>query len=194
MSKPKNKKINFRDRKILFVDLETTGLIIKKHEIVEVGCLVVDGRSLKLIGKYYARVNPEHIETADPEGLKISGFSKERWKKAKPLGNVLKDIIGLAPGAMVAGWKVDFDWWMLEKNFQKFGLKHKFDYHLIDVISLAYAYFRKKEEPEDLSLSFVCKLLGVPIHEKHHEGVGHNAMDDIMATYRVFKKLIELLG
>lgn len=190
MTKRKEKKVNFRDRKILFVDLETTGLDFDKHEIVEIGCLLVDGRSLEILNKYHARINPEHLETADPEGLKISGYSEDKWKDAKPLKKALKEIVKLAPEAMIAGWKVDFDWWFLDKYLKKFRIKHNFDYHLIDVISIAYSHFRVENQPEELSLGDVCKLLKVSIHKKHRQGEGHNAMDDIIATYRVFKKLV----
>ena len=190
MIRKKEKKINFRDRMILFVDLETTGLDMDKHEIIEIGCLLVDGKSLEILDKYHARINPEHLETGDPEGLKISGYSAGEWRDAKPLKETLKDISKLAPNAMVAGWKVDFDWWFLDKYFKKFGIKYSFDYHLIDVISIAYEHFRERNQPEELSLGDVCKLLKVPIHKGHSEGEGHNAMDDIVATYRVFKKLV----
>lgn len=187
----KNEEINFRDRKILFVDLETTGLDIYKHEIVEIGILVVDGRTLKVTNKYHARIKPKHLNTADPVGLKISGYSEKKWKDARELKQVLKEIAILAPDAMVAGWKVDFDWYMLDKYFKKYKINHSFDYHMIDVISMAYAHFYQKEKPKELSLKDVCKILRVPIHEKHREGVGHNAMDDIIATYGIFKRLME---
>lgn len=185
------KEINFRDRKLLFVDLETTGLDIYEHEIVEIGILVVDGRTLKITNKYHSRIKPKHLNTADPEGLKISGYSEKKWKDAREIKPVLKEIATLAPDAMVAGWKVDFDWYMLDKYFKKYKIEHSFDYHLIDVISMAYVHFYKKKKPKELSLQDACKIFRVPIHEKHSEGIGHNAMDDVIATYGVFKKLME---
>src|SRR3972149_624781 len=132
--KKKEEKINFRDRDIVFIDLETTGLDLEKHEI-------------------------------------------------------LKDLTKLAPKAMIAGWKVDFDWSFLEKGYKKYNIKHSFDYHLIDCISIAYYYFRDKKEPAELRLGSVCRTLEIPIHEKHGEGEGHGAMTDILATFEVFKKL-----
>ncbi len=185
------KEINFRDRKLVFIDLETTGLDIFKHEIVEIGILVVDGRTLKITNRYHARIKPKHLKTADPESLKISGYSEKKWEKARDIKEVLEEVVTLASDAMVAGWKVDFDWYMLDKYLKKYNIKHTFDYHLIDVISMAYKYFYRKEKPKELSLGNVCKILGIPIHEKHSEGLGHNAMDDIIATYEVFKRLME---
>ncbi|OGM05513.1 hypothetical protein A2715_04620 [Candidatus Woesebacteria bacterium RIFCSPHIGHO2_01_FULL_39_32] len=185
----KEEKINFRDRDILFVDLETTGLDFEKHEILEVGCLLVNGRLLSIKEKYYAKVRPMHLEIASEEALRISKYSEVEWRDAKPLEKILKDIAKLAPNAMVAGWKVDFDWYFLEKGFKKYNIKHSFDYHLIDCISIAYYYFRDKKEPAELRLGSVCRTLEIPIHEKHGEGEGHGAMTDILATFEVFKKL-----
>jgi len=181
----KNEEIDFRDRKLLFMDLETTGLDFNRHEIIEIGCLLVDGRSLKVIDEYSARVKPEHIQTASKKGLKVAGYSKKKWKDALPLKEVLKEVVKFAPEAMVAGWKVDFDWWFLDVNLKKLGVKHGFDYHLIDVISIAYIYLRSQKKPKKLNLRSVARSLGISVDEQH------SAMTDIRATYEVFKKLIE---
>jgi DNA polymerase-3 subunit epsilon len=130
----KKKDINFRKRDLLFVDLETTGLDFDRHEIIEVGCLVVDGQTLEIIKEYHAKVKPEHIETASKEALKVASYTKKGWVGERPLKKVLKEFVALAPGAMIAGWKVDFDWHFIEKNLKKFGIKHNFDYHLLDFI------------------------------------------------------------
>lgn len=188
----KRKRLNFRDRKLLFVDLETSGLYVDRNEILEVGCLVVDGGSLEIINKYHAKVKPKHIETATEEAIKMLNYSADKWQDAREVEDVLKEVAVLAPHGMMAGWKVDFDWSFLEKGFNLFNIPHTYDYHLIDVISIAYNFFRDKESPIELTLGSVCRELGVPIHEKHSEGIGHNAMDDIIATYEVFKKLMSL--
>lgn len=184
-------KIKLSERNIMFVDLETTGLDVNKHEILEVACLLVDGKTFKIKSKYYSKVKPTHIETATKEGLRIAQYNEDRWKEAKNIKTVLKEIVDFAPNAMVAGWKVDFDWNFLEKGIRKFKIKHSFDYHLIDVISLGYLYLWKKNKLEWLSLGTVAKELGIPIHPKHHEGEGHGAMEDIEATYKVFIKLVD---
>ncbi len=179
-----DKDINFRDRDLLFVDLETTGLDLDKHEIIEIGCLVVGGQNLKIKKKYHVRVKPKHLETASKEGLEVSGYNKKDWVNAKTLVSSLKEVADLSPGAMPAGWKIDFDWTFLEKAFKEEKIKHSFDYHLIDVLSLAYRYFRKKKEPEGLGLRKVAAVMKIDIPEKH------GAMVDIQATYKVFKILM----
>lgn len=181
----KKEEINFRDRDLLFIDLETTGLDIDKHEIIEIGCLVVDGKTLNVVKEYQTRVKPTHLETASEEGIKVAGYSSELWVDAIPLEEALKQVVKLAPGAMVAGWKVDFDWWFLEKALRRFGIGHSFDYHLIDVISMAYARFRYQKQPGGIGLRKVAPFLGIEVNEQH------DALGDIKATYKIFKELMK---
>ena len=47
---------DFRDRPLLFIDLEMSGLDPTKHEIVEVGALLVDGETRR------RKVNVMHLE------------------------------------------------------------------------------------------------------------------------------------
>lgn len=181
----KKKRINFRKRNILFVDLETTGLDPEVHEIVEIGCVLVDGKSLDIISEYSVKVKPLHPEIASPEAIKVSGYSAELWKKSKNLEFALKELAKFAPGAMIAGWKVDFDWWFLRHAFKKHRIKNDFDYHLIDVIALAYAYFRKRKRPAELGLRKVASYFDIKMADQH------DALGDIQGTYKVFRKLMD---
>lgn len=185
--KEKKKLVDFRKRKLLFVDLETTGIDPDVHEIVEVGCLVVDGETLEICSKYYAKVKPLHPENGSTEAIKISGYKSSEWKDAIPLKNVLEEIVKLAPNAMLAGWKVDFDWWFLEHALKKNNIKFEFDYHLVDVMALAYVYFRRRKNPKHLGLRTAARHFKVHVPEKH------GAMSDIEGTYNVFRKLLSRL-
>ena len=54
--------------KLVFVDVETTGLDETRHEIIEIA--VIRGSQT-----YHRKVQPQHIETASPRALEINGFS-----------------------------------------------------------------------------------------------------------------------
>lgn len=182
--KMKKAKVNYRNRNLLFVDLETTGLDPEFNEIVEVGCILVDGKTLEIISEYSAKIKPKHIGRASEEAIKVSGYSPKLWKNAKDIKEVLKKVAEMAPGAMIAGWKVDFDWWFLEHAFKVAHIAHDFDYHLVDVISLAYVYFRKKKRPIGLGLRKVASYFKIKMEEQH------DALGDIKGTYLVFRKLM----
>ena len=50
---------------LAFIDIETTGLNLLKHEIIEIGC-VLTTPELKVIEEFELKIKPEHIENADP--------------------------------------------------------------------------------------------------------------------------------
>lgn len=175
---------DFRDRPLLFVDLEMTGLDPTVHEIIEIGALVVDGRTLEVKQEYEAKVVPEHIETADPEALKINGYKAQDWKQAQPLEQVITTLNTIAPGAMVVGWNMAVDWSFLEQAHKKTEVKRSFDYHTIDVLPMAWAYAQNHPEIKEIKLSEFCKHFEIQREAKHR------AMADIKATYELFRKLL----
>jgi DNA polymerase III epsilon subunit-like protein len=184
-------KINFRDRDLLFIDLEMTGLDVEKHEIVEIAALLVDSKTFEIKGEYHSKAKPVHFETADPDINKILDYTEENWKDAKAIQLVLKELAEFAPNAHLVGYNSAADFMFLDKAFLREGtyLNQFFDYHLLDVYSLAYIYFNDQKSPERLRLRMVAEELGVKVPEGKH-----NALDDVKTTYKVFLKLTTLLN
>ena len=61
----------FKDRPVLFIDLEMTGLDVSRHEIVEVAALLTAPPDFTVINSYYIKVNPVHLQTANSQALEI---------------------------------------------------------------------------------------------------------------------------
>jgi DNA polymerase III alpha subunit (gram-positive type) len=177
---------DFRSRHLIFIDLETSGLNRDNHEILEVGCIVVNGENFEIIEEYSAKVKPSHIETATSEALKINGYTKEKWRDAKNPKEVLKKISEMSEGGMVAGWNVSFDWAFIEQGFKKYGIRSAFNYHKVDVQSIAYAYLYRKKKAKSLRLDATAELFGM------EKGKIHGAQEDIRITYELFKKFMKV--
>lgn len=175
---------DFRDRPLLFVDLEMSGLDPTRHEITEVGALVVDGKTFEVKREYETKVKPEHIETADKTALRLNGYKSELWNDAKPLREVLLELNKLAPGAMIVGFNVTFDWMFLELAYRKYGIEPSFDYHKIDVLGIAWAHVLPDPRVKEVKLSELCRHFEIKRTEKHR------ALADIKATYELFCKLV----
>ena len=173
-------KESFRNRALVFVDIETTGLDARVHEIIEIACLVVDPKTLEVTGQYHARVQPEHIETADPKALEINGYSEEVWRDARPIGQALQEINELSPGAMFAGWNVGFDKEFIEKAAREKEMLLRYDYHWIDVMPMVYDRLFQDKRIGSLSLAQVCEALGISLEK------AHTATQDITATLAVY--------
>lgn len=176
---------DFRERPLIFIDLEMSGLDPTKHEILEVGALVINPKTFEIDKEYEVRVKPEHIETADKKALEINGYKTADWQEAKPLKQVLLELNELAPGGIIVGWNISFDRTFLEVAWRQNEIQPSFDYHTLDVQTLAWAKFLPEKKPQELKLSEACQYLGIERKDRHR------AMADIKATYEVFKMLIK---
>ncbi|MDO8660072.1 MAG: exonuclease domain-containing protein, partial [Candidatus Parcubacteria bacterium] len=78
-----------RKHNFIFIDIETTGLVVTKHEIVEIGC-VVTNPDLEIVEEFSLKIKPEHIENADPVALKINHYNEVDWEKAMTLNKSIE--------------------------------------------------------------------------------------------------------
>lgn len=181
----KKQEVNFRSRNLVFVDVETTGRFSIIHEIIEIAAVVVTGGEFRVIDEYTFKVKPLHIERADPKALEINGYSKRTWRSAPLLEEVLPKFNDLAADGMLAGWNISFDWAFLENAFVRLNIEPEFDYHRLDVMSIAFEKLYPTLDVKSLSLRKVASYLGISLPEIHR------ALDDSRATYEVFKKLMQ---
>lgn len=179
-----SESIDFRKRKLVFVDIETTGLDPEIHEIIEISCLIVDGETFEEVGGFTEKIVPERIGLADPNAISISGYTQEGWQNARSLQEVIQKFAGTVPGGIITGWNVAFDWSFLEHALKRLNINSDFDYHRLDVMSIAYGKLFPDLEVTELGLRKIAPKLGIEIDEKH------GAEKDIRATYEVFKKLM----
>lgn len=175
---------DFRERPLLFIDLEMTGLDPRVHEILEVGALLVDGGTLEIKSEYETKIKPENIENADPKALELNRYQEKEWTKAVPLRQVLEKLNELAPQGMIAGWNITFDWMFLEMAYRQHDIKPAFDYHKIDVLGIAWYWALKHPEIKEVKLSKFCEYFKIDRKD------AHRALADIKATFAVFKKLV----
>ena len=176
-----------RQRPMLFLDLETTGLNPGVQEISEIGALLVSQSDWQVIKTYQAKVLPTHIETATPEALKIGHYDAESWaKEGRPLKEALEELSEIGRGAILAGFNVTFDWAFLQAGFNLVGLPDPFYYHRYDVMSAAFSMLYDRQAFSKFSLNECCRFFGVVNRN------AHTALADAQATYEVFMGLRNL--
>jgi DNA polymerase-3 subunit epsilon len=182
-----------KKRNLAFIDLETTGLDAEKHEIIEIGCIIVrqipcEGRGcdLEIIEEIDLKVKPEHLETSDPESLKINSYNDADWLFAISLEQAMKILAEKTDGAVLVAQNIAFDWLFLEKAFVKTKIKNTMDFRRLDLISMAYAKLYHNPKITRFSLHSLC----------HHFDIknerAHSAMADIRAEFEVYKRLIQI--
>jgi len=154
-------------RPIAFVDCETTGLDPTRHEILEIGVIRVEGRTLETLGMFDLRVQPARIDEADPQALRVNGWNAEEWKDAVPLDVALVRTGPLLEGALLAGHNVSFDRAFLDAAWRSTGLpRPEMDHHVLDTATLAWPLL-VAGLVESLSLDPVCRYLGIEAAQSH---------------------------
>lgn len=167
--------------KIAVVDCETTGLDPSKHEIIEIGCVIFDDKTFEILDTVDLKVRPRHISTADPEAIKINGYTPEKWEGALRLGAAVHILMEKADDAMFCAHNVSFDYSFIRAT----GVLDSFDHHKVDLFSLAWAKIPHRKMPH-WSLESICEYLGIKSEPKIHR-----AINGAMAGYEVYKKLMQ---
>ena len=178
-------KNSMRKHNFAFIDIETTGLIVRKHEIVEIGC-VLTTPNLEVVEEFTLKIKPEHVEDADPVSLKISHYDPALWESALSLQDAIKMLSLKVKDCIMVGHNVAFDSGFLEYAFAKIGVVNSMHYHKLDTVSIAWAKLHREPDLEHFSLRELCGRFGIK-NEDAHTGLG-----DARATYELYKKLMEL--
>ncbi|MFA6257523.1 MAG: 3'-5' exonuclease [Candidatus Paceibacterota bacterium] len=174
-----------RKHNFAFIDIETTGLNLLKHEIIEIGC-VLTSPSLEVIEEFELKIKPEHIENADPAAIKVNHFNIQDWENAISLKEAIEIFSKKVKSCIMVGHNVAFDAGFLEYVFNKTGIANTMHYHKLDTISIAWAGFHQDKDFEHFSLRELCLHFG--IKNKHP----HSALSDARATFELYKKLMQL--
>ncbi|MBX4216070.1 3'-5' exonuclease [Candidatus Parcubacteria bacterium] len=184
-----------RKNNLAFIDTETTGFEIERHEIVQIGCVVVrqverDGKGpeVEVIEEFELKVKPTHIETADRGALKVNGYNSTEWADALTLKQALEVLAEKTKDAIMVGHNVAFDYAFLKKAFEDQKVANAMHYHKIDTISFAFALLYDNLEVEKFSLRALCEYF--KIENKN----AHTALSDARATFELYKKLLGLSG
>lgn len=180
-----------RKHNLAFVDIETTGFDREKHEIIELGLVLVRqkgdfGKDFEIIEEVEYKIRPEHIETADPQSLKVNGYEPGAWIFASSLADVMKAFAEKTKDAIFVAHNLTFDYSFIERAFEKTGVENKLFYPKLDTISMAYAKLHANPLVDKFRLQKLCEYFGV------ENAKAHTALADARALFEVYQKLMQL--
>jgi len=180
-----------KSHNLAFIDLETSGLELEKHEILEIGCVIArqvpreeGGAQLEHIAEFEIKVKPKHIETADPVSLEINGYDEKNWQDAVSLKEAMNTVAEKTREAIQVSHNVSFDFMFLEKAFEDTGVKNEMHYHKLDTIPIAFAKLYDVPAVRKFSLRSLCEHFGIENKK------AHTALSDARATYELYKRLM----
>lgn len=150
-------------QKLLFVDIETTGLDADKHEIIEVATILTSFDGQTVVDRWEQKVLAERPQEAELQALLINGYSEDQWIKA---GAVSQATLATAieprlENATFVGQNVSFDEGFLRALFRRFNLKPNWDYHKVDTAVLSWPFFVTNPDLKGVSLKYMAPFLGV---------------------------------
>lgn len=159
------------------IDLETTGLSIKRRKIIEVALIKV--RDNEIVGSFTSLINP--LVSLEERIIDLTGLNDEILRKEKSIDELIKDIIDFIGADVLLGHNVLFDFSFLKKEAINNSIN--FDKKGIDTFDIC-----KKVLPTNLSKSLesACEYFGIIIEKKHR------AYEDAFNTFLLYKKLCSL--
>lgn len=159
-------------------DLETTGLNAHKDRITEIGAVKI--KNGIVTDKFSAFVNPG---IPIPSFIvKLTGITNEMVADAPPIEQALNGFMEFIEGTVLVAHNANFDMGFLKQNAKLMGEKIRNPY--IDTLELCRKMF---PELGKYKLNLVTKHLGIEL-ENHHR-----AVDDSMATAKIFMYCMDIL-
>ena len=186
--------------KFLYLDCETTGLDPDVHGVLQVACIVTEGKTILEaieVERFEVLFNPKSIGCKiDKEALKINGHKKKKIKKyPKDTFTKLLQFFGRYINGfdkedkfIVVGQNVKFDieflhGWAKRENYDYMG--SFVDWRVIDTLVIArLQYALGYINPPNFKLGTLCKEYGI-------DEPDHDAMTDIVATKKLLKAMLK---
>ncbi len=159
-------------------DLETTGFLFEKNNIIEIGAVKVENGVIT--DKFSSYVNPNEPIPFRIEQL--TGINDSMVADAPAIAEVLPKFLEFCEGSVLVAHNADFDIGFVRANAERLGIA--FDPTYLDTVALARVLLPNLAK---YKLDNVAKALGVTL-ENHHR-----AVDDAGATADIFVKFIEML-
>lgn len=188
--------------KILWLDVETTGLDSKKNDIVSLAAIIdIDGQ---VVDSIYLEMQPVSYENISPEALKVNGYTIEQIKTFQTPQEALKKFMAFlgkhcnkfnkSDKYILGGHNVaTFDKGFVADWAAKLGEKYLFsylDYHVIDTVQIAMLFKVAKKLPTaNIKLGTLTEHFKIVV-----TGSLHNSKTDIEATRNLYYKFASLMS
>lgn len=189
--------MELRERDIVLIDIETTGFDKEKHQVLEVGMLVIRNGAIAAEFEVAIKHKEYLLTTGAMSANKINLIEHEEialgTKEAvEKMLAFLKENKIQKDGFVVLGQNVQFDIGFIEmlmlKEWKIKEFRELVSYRTIDVIQLAIMRnMENKISLEKLNLDYLLETLRLEIPEDRHR-----ALTDCYLEFDVYKRLLEL--
>ncbi|MBK8700228.1 MAG: 3'-5' exoribonuclease [Saprospiraceae bacterium] len=159
------------ERRYAIVDIETTGGMPKRDRITEIGIVITDGS--RILNQFNSLVNPER--SIPPEITRITGITDDMVADAPKFYEIAKEVVLLTDGMVFVAHNVNFDYSFIQYEFDRLGFTYSRK-------QLCTVKLSRKTFPglSSYSLGNLIRHFDIEV------GARHRAMDDALATAKIF--------
>ncbi len=163
--------MEFTKRPLAITDIETTGFDAGLHEILEIGLVLVDQKSFKVLDEWVIKVKPKKIRTAAAKALKVAGYNKLDWVGAVSLKEAMEIYAKKTKNAIFLAQNSFFDWSFISEAFKETGIEDHTDYHRIDLFSIGWSKAKKLPGLRDFTLKDMCEYFDIEPEPRPHRAL-----------------------
>jgi DNA polymerase-3 subunit epsilon len=168
---------------VVSVDCETTGLDPRRDEIISVAAIRIRGDRILASETYQAVVRPRVAIAA--AAIKVHGLREIDVCNARPMSEILPDLLQFIGGRPLIGYYIDFDIAMLNNHVAEF-LGIQLPNPRIEVSGMYYDRKYGDAPPGtqiDLTFANILRDLNLPLFNQH------DAFSDALMTAMIYVNL-----
>jgi DNA polymerase III epsilon subunit-like protein len=180
------------NKDLLILDVEATGADFSKYELIQIGAILLDKKSLKEKKSFESFIKPGNWKGRDPEAMAVNKITWNEVKDAPGLRTVLRKFQKtFGTDFIIAPYGTIIDTAYLRLGYKKCRMKYPFDYHVYDIWPLLYTYMAKHKLLKNRSRFSGFKLEDAARHFKIKDEPGrHTALADCRLEAEVLRKVL----
>jgi DNA polymerase-3 subunit epsilon len=178
-------ELDWREAELLVVDLEATGLDLRRDDIVSYGAVIVRAGRVVAGSTVYGLVKPRREVSA--AAIAVHALTASELACAPPLSHGAGVLAELLAGRVLVAHAAWVETAFLRRAFAPIGVR--LDGPVVDTAALARAVGLAdlREDAAEPSLERLAGSLGLPVHTPHH------ALGDALTTAGLLLALVARL-
>ena len=170
----------WREVELCALDFETTGLDLRRDQVVSFGAVLVTGGRIRLASAVHQVVRPTC--PVSPQAAAVHALTTAELATAPPLAEQLDRLVELLDGRVLLAHAARIEQAFLDRALAGRGLR--LGCPVIDTAILAERAGIRPGSPDRLvGLEHLATVLGLPVHTPHH------ALGDALTTAEAFLAL-----
>ncbi|AIY89471.1 3'-5' exonuclease [Geoglobus acetivorans] len=172
-----------REEKFVVVDVETTGLNMKKDRIISIAMIPMDGLRIQMNDVFTAYIRPENVDDLSIASAKYHGIIPKDIEDAPDFCSLSHKIEEMLQERIVVGHGITIDIEFLEKEFKNCG-KHVKIERFLDIAMMERVIgeiFGERPKNEDLTLEALARKYNVEMNYRH------SALADALIEAHIFQ-------